>query len=68
MGSTPTHRLDRDTVWTSIDRERLDLADLLDGLTDAERARPSLCDGWRVRDVAAHLALAHIGAARGRRA
>jgi uncharacterized protein (TIGR03083 family) len=65
MGPSPTRTLDTDAVWTAIDRERLDLADLLDGLTDAERDTPSLCDGWRVRDVAAHLALAHTGTARG---
>jgi uncharacterized protein (TIGR03083 family) len=31
------------------------LAELLDGLTDAEADQPSLCQGWRVRDVAAHV-------------
>ncbi len=35
--------------------ERLRVADLLDDLTDAEWATPSLCAGWKVRDVAAHL-------------
>jgi uncharacterized protein (TIGR03083 family) len=56
--------LDQDAVWAAVDRERLELADLLDGLTDAERDTPSLCAGWRVRDVAAHLALSHAGTAR----
>ncbi|GHE89924.1 hypothetical protein GCM10017786_22660 [Amycolatopsis deserti] len=32
------------------------IADLLDELTGDEWARPSLCEGWTVRDVAAHLA------------
>src|SRR3954451_16013569 len=45
----------------AVDRERLGLADLLDDLSDPEWAHPSLCAGWRVRDVAAHLALAHTG-------
>ena len=39
------------------------LADLLDDLDEAEWDVPSLCAGWRVREVAAHLALAHTGAA-----
>jgi uncharacterized protein (TIGR03083 family) len=50
-----------DAVWTAVDRERLGLADLLDDLSDEEWGHPSLCAGWRVRDVAAHLALGHTG-------
>src|SRR4051794_21062178 len=50
--------LDRDAVWAAIDAERADLADLLDVLSDDEWASPSLCTGWRVRDVAAHLTFA----------
>lgn len=42
--------------WTTIAAERLALADQLDGLDDAQWATPSLCDGWTVHDVAAHLA------------
>jgi uncharacterized protein (TIGR03083 family) len=53
--------MDRDELWTTIDTERASLADLLAGLTPAEWERPSLCTGWRVRDVAAHLTLAHTG-------
>jgi uncharacterized protein (TIGR03083 family) len=34
--------------------ERLQFADLLDGLTGDQWAAATLCDGWRVRDVAAH--------------
>lgn len=34
--------------------ERAAFADLLDGLTAEQWAAPSLCDGWTVRDVAAH--------------
>lgn len=34
--------------------ERADLADLLATLTPAQWDAPSLCDGWRVRDVVAH--------------
>lgn len=53
--------LDEDAVWRTIDSERLSLAALLEDLSPAEWDTPSLCTGWRVRDVAAHLALAHTG-------
>ncbi|MEU1839427.1 maleylpyruvate isomerase family mycothiol-dependent enzyme [Micromonospora chersina] len=53
--------MDRDEVWQTIDDERLSLADLLDDLSAKEWETPSLCAGWRVRDVAAHLTLAHAG-------
>jgi uncharacterized protein (TIGR03083 family) len=52
--------MDTDDVWRAIDTERAGLADLLDELTPVEWAAPSLCTGWRVRDVAAHLTLAHM--------
>lgn len=48
-------------VWRAIDGQRLDLADFLDGLAGHDWDTPSLCAGWRVRDVAAHLTLAHTG-------
>ncbi|MFC4945659.1 maleylpyruvate isomerase family mycothiol-dependent enzyme, partial [Pseudonocardia sp. GCM10023141] len=35
--------------------ERADLANLLDTLTPAQWDSPSLCAGWRVRDVVAHM-------------
>src|SRR4051794_24613953 len=65
MTFRPSHLLDRDAIWAAVDRERLDLADLLDHLSVQEWGHPSLCAGWRVRDVAAHLALAQmpVGAA-----
>jgi uncharacterized protein (TIGR03083 family) len=53
--------MDLDDVWRTIDTERAGLADLLDDLSPAEWATPSLCTGWRVRDVAAHLTLAQMG-------
>ena len=34
------------------------LARLLEGLSDDEWEQPSLCAGWRVRNVAAHVAMA----------
>jgi len=50
--------MDREDSWRVITTQRLSLADLLEGLTDAQWEAPSLCDGWRVRDVAAHVAMA----------
>ncbi|WP_031079374.1 maleylpyruvate isomerase family mycothiol-dependent enzyme [Streptomyces sp. NRRL S-118] len=37
--------------------ERRDIADLLDGLTAPQWDAPSLCAGWRVREVAAHMSM-----------
>jgi uncharacterized protein (TIGR03083 family) len=51
-------RVDSDTLWGHIDRERAWLADLLDSLPPESWDAPSLCDGWTVRDVAAHLSFA----------
>jgi uncharacterized protein (TIGR03083 family) len=51
--------MDSDTIWRHVDQERAWLADLLETLPDASWATPSLCDGWTVRDVGAHLAFAH---------
>ena len=53
--------MNHDEVWRTIDAERLSMADLFDDLSEAEWQTPSLCAGWRVRDVAAHLTLAHTG-------
>ncbi|TIC87381.1 maleylpyruvate isomerase family mycothiol-dependent enzyme [Nocardioides sp. GY 10113] len=50
--------MDTDTVWRHIDDERAWLADLLESLPDDSWRQPSLCEGWTVRDVAAHLAFA----------
>src|SRR4030088_2117198 len=53
--------MNRDKVWQTIDEERLSLAGFLEDLTAEDWETASLCAGWRVRDVAAHLTLAHIG-------
>jgi uncharacterized protein (TIGR03083 family) len=50
--------VDAETSWRVIEQERRSLAALLEGLTDEQWNSPSLCDGWRVKDVAAHVALA----------
>ncbi len=47
--------MDLDDMWGAIDAERSSLADLLEDLSPAEWAAPSLCDDWRVGDVAVHL-------------
>ena len=52
--------MDSGQIWTVIDTQRADLADLLDGLTAEQWTAPSLCDGWRVREVAAHLTHSHM--------
>jgi uncharacterized protein (TIGR03083 family) len=44
-------------VWTAIDDQRRALVRLLEDLSEEEWQQPSLCDGWTVRQVAAHLAL-----------
>ncbi len=49
--------MDRDEKWAVIGEQRRLLADLLDGLDDQQWLRPSLCAEWRVKDVAAHVAL-----------
>lgn len=41
--------------WDLVERERLALADLLEGLDDEQWDTASLCTGWRVREVVAHL-------------
>ena len=50
--------MDRDESWRVIDEQRELIADLLETLTPDEWATPSLCEGWTVRDVAAHLSMA----------
>ncbi|MGH3315635.1 MAG: maleylpyruvate isomerase family mycothiol-dependent enzyme [Nocardioidaceae bacterium] len=51
--------MDGDTVWRHIDTERSRLADLLESLPQEAWDQPSLCEGWSVRDVGAHLTFAH---------
>lgn len=42
-------------VRTLAEQERRDLADLTATLTSEQWDAPSLCEGWRVRDVVAHV-------------
>jgi uncharacterized protein (TIGR03083 family) len=50
--------MDKESSWTVIDSQRTAIADLLDRLAPHEWDTPSLCEGWTVRDVAAHLSMA----------
>src|SRR5919107_6116073 len=52
--------MDDDEVWEAIDLQRSRTADLLQSLGPQEWTTPSLCEGWTVRDVAAHLTLQEI--------
>ncbi len=54
--------LDREQAWQVIDAQRLGLAGLLDDLSEHEWEQPSLCGGWTVRDVAAHMTLQQLSA------
>lgn len=46
-----------DALWAGIDDQRLRTAALLESLSPQQWQHPSLCDGWTVRDVAAHLTM-----------
>ncbi|KUG61699.1 hypothetical protein AVL61_01995 [Kocuria rosea subsp. polaris] len=47
--------MDRTAIWDAVHRERSALADLLGTLGPEEWDHPTLCPGWAVRDVAAHV-------------
>ena len=49
-------RVDRERVLAAVANERRQIATLVDGLNDSQLATPSLCAGWDVKTVAAHLA------------
>lgn len=48
-------RVDRGLVFAAVADERRRLAGLLDGLDEAQLATPSLCAGWDVKTVGAHV-------------
>lgn len=52
--------MNTDEIWRCVDDQRVELAGLLEGLSAEQWMAPSLCDGWRVRDVAAHLTHSHM--------
>lgn len=49
--------MDAEQRWAGLAAGRRTLADLLETLTPAQWEQPSLCTEWRVRDVAAHVAM-----------
>lgn len=53
-----------DQIWRHIDEQRTDLADVLATLRPQQWNTPSPCEGWTVRDVAAHLTLPAVPATR----
>ncbi|GAA1616173.1 MULTISPECIES: maleylpyruvate isomerase family mycothiol-dependent enzyme [Kribbella] len=44
-------------IRSAVAGERAELADMLAGLTEDDWDRPSLCAGWRVREVVAHITM-----------
>ena len=52
--------MNTDEIWRRVDDQRIELAGLLEGLTAEQWTAQSLCDGWQVRDVAAHLTHSHM--------
>jgi uncharacterized protein (TIGR03083 family) len=57
---TTLPRADADATWSAIDDQRRRTADLLEQLTPEQWRQPSLCQGWTVRHVAAHLTLQQL--------
>ncbi|MBV8860340.1 MAG: maleylpyruvate isomerase N-terminal domain-containing protein [Mycobacterium sp.] len=47
--------VDRNLVFSAVAGQRRQIADLIDYLDDEELATPSLCAGWDVITVAAHV-------------
>jgi uncharacterized protein (TIGR03083 family) len=47
--------MDKDQIFDMAVEQRMLLIDVLDGLTIEQWNAPSLCDGWRVREVVGHL-------------
>jgi uncharacterized protein (TIGR03083 family) len=50
--------VDDDRLWASVSAERQDVLALLSDLRTREWDEPTLCAGWRVRDVVGHLTMA----------
>ncbi len=50
---------DTDVLYTATVAERRRLVTMLEGLPRTDWDRASLCEGWRVREVAAHLTMAY---------
>lgn len=46
---------DRAAIWPAVHEERRRLVQDLEGITDEQWQTPSLCPGWTVHDILAHL-------------
>ncbi|MEV7281631.1 maleylpyruvate isomerase family mycothiol-dependent enzyme [Streptomyces sp. NPDC093111] len=55
MDTVTTSKRNRTQVKEAIAAERRELADLFDSLSAEQWDAPSLCAGWRVREVVAHM-------------
>lgn len=49
--------MNADDIWAAVDDERRGLHRLLGQLTAPQWQHPSLCEGWQIRDVVAHIVL-----------
>lgn len=56
--------MNADETWHAVDEHRERVVDLLRTLTAEEWRTPSWCDGWTVKDVAAHLSIATLASIR----
>jgi uncharacterized protein (TIGR03083 family) len=52
-----TDTFTKDQIFAMIAEQRRAVADVMEGLSAEQWATPSLCGGWTVRDVAAHLVM-----------
>lgn len=55
MSNKPRHDRDAVDMKEMARQERTELVAFLDTLTPQEWEQPSLCAGWRVREVVAHM-------------
>ncbi|MET9028888.1 maleylpyruvate isomerase family mycothiol-dependent enzyme [Nocardia sp. NPDC004168] len=54
---TGSTTMTNDRMWRAVAAERASLVELLETLSESDWNHSSLCEGWRVRDVVAHLVL-----------
>lgn len=64
LGWSYPRPVDRDQIHAATAQERRRIADLIDDLDEAQLATPSLCAGWDVKTVAAHLVITLAGGIR----
>ncbi|HEX9832443.1 MAG TPA: maleylpyruvate isomerase family mycothiol-dependent enzyme [Mycobacterium sp.] len=48
-------RVDSEIVFAAVAAQRREIADVMDGLDEKQLATPSLCSGWDIKTVAAHV-------------